>query len=64
MKQGKMYASKKYPSPPQGGLSEIPRRRGGGLKSKNIDGKYELTLEFAEGLEEGGCQTKNNLWEG
>ena len=37
---------------------------GGGLKSKNIDGKYELTLEFAEGLEDGGCQTKNYLWEG
>ena len=53
-----MCSSKKYPYPPQGRSSEIPRGRRVS-KPKIFKGKYEAKLEFPVGV---GGQTKYLLW--
>ena len=59
-----MCSSRKYTCPPQGRLTEIPRRRGVS-KARFFEGKYDTKMEFLEGWGGGGVQTKKNLpWEG
>jgi len=43
-----MCISRKYPYPPQGRLTEIPRGRGVS-KAKCFKGKYDTKMEFLEG---------------
>ena len=49
-----MCSSRKYPCPPQGRLTEIPRGRGVS-KALFFEGKYGTKMEFPEGW---GVQTK------
>jgi len=44
-----MCSSRKYPYPPQGRLTEIPRGRGGS-KAQFFKGKYGTKMEFPEGV--------------
>ena len=55
-----MCSSRKYPSPPQGRLKEIPKGRGV-LESQFLERKYDTKMLFQEGW---GFNLKNLLWEG
>ena len=55
-----MCSSRKYPCPPQGRLTEIPRRRAIS-KVLFFEGKYDTKMEFSEGW---GVQTKKPSVEG
>ena len=57
-----MCNSRKYPCPPQGRLTEIPRGRGVS-KALFFEGKYDSKMEFPEGWR-GGVKLKNLPWEG
>ena len=46
----RMCSSRKYPYPPQGRLSEIPRGRGVS-KAQFFKGKYGTKMEFPKGVE-------------
>ena len=52
-----MCSSRKYPWPPQGRLTEIPRGREVS-KALFFEGKYDTEMEFPEGWGGGGFQTK------
>jgi len=55
-----LCSSRKYPYPPQGRLTEIPR--GMGLsKTQYFKGEYDAKLEFPEGMG-GGFKLKNIPW--
>jgi len=43
-----MCGSRKYPYPPQGRLTEIPRGRGVS-KAQFFEGKYDNKMDFPEG---------------
>jgi len=43
-----MCSSRKYPSPPHGGLTEIPRGRGLS-KTQCFEGKYGTKMDFQGG---------------
>ena len=47
---GLLCSSRKYPCPPQGRLTEIPRGRGVS-KAQIYEGKYGTKMEFSEGWE-------------
>ena len=51
-----LYGSRKYPCPPQGRFTEIPRGRGV-LKAQFSEQKYDTKMEFPEGWG-GGVQFK------
>ena len=57
-----LYGSRKYPCPPQGRFTEIPRGRGV-LKAQFSEQKYDTKMEFPEGWG-GGFNLKNLPWEG
>ena len=57
-----MCSSRKYPYPPQGRLTEIPKWRGVS-KAQFFKGKYVTKMEFQEGWGR-EFKLKNLLWEG
>ena len=61
-RNGQLCSSRKYPCPPQGRLTEIPRGREVS-KAQFFEQKYDNKMEFPEGWG-GGFKLKNLPWEG